>query len=103
MNGHCHLLVNPAARYGGDFVLARNAGLFTPGLVAVCIRPISRINWFMVAVRLLLGQQCPSGCSLVTGDSFHVSGTKPVQVDGDLCGFSPVQVSTETGYVRIVF
>jgi diacylglycerol kinase family enzyme len=99
----CHSVIFcNASRYGGNMVLARAAGLFTPGLVAVCIQANSRFNWFMVAVRLVLSQRCPPGCSIVTGEQFKIAGSKPVQVDGDPSGFTPLEVSTEAGFVRMI-
>lgn len=100
----CHsVIISNAARYGGDFVLAPGQDVSRPGLSVVCITSNRRRTYLGLAMDLLLRRDWPD-CSVsrFTAYDLTVSGTKPIQVDGDFAGCGPARLSVVDDFVRII-
>lgn len=53
----CHsLVVCNASRYGGGFVLAREADIFSPGFRVVCVKGATRRGYLWFALKVLIGR-----------------------------------------------
>jgi diacylglycerol kinase (ATP) len=100
----CHsLIVCNAARYGGGFVIAPNAGIFDPGLHAVCITGNTRAAYARVVLSIITGRIGNNeDITFLKGDRFSVSGTRAVQVDGDYCCNAPVRIRAMEGFARLI-
>lgn len=101
----CHtLVVCNTARYGGSFLLAPQASIFSPNLELVAVRATSRGAYLRLAAALLRGRSPAAGDDLLTlqADRVCVEGMKPIQVDGDDWGDTPVEISVEKEYGRII-
>jgi len=100
----CHsLFACNTARYGGTFLLAPAASIFSPTLELVAVRHSSRLAYLGLAAGLARGR-APAGDGIVrlSTDWLRLEGVKPVQADGDDWGDSPVEILTETNYARII-
>lgn len=103
-NVSCHsVIISNAARYGGDFVLAPGQDVFRPGLTVTCITSDRRRTYLGLALDLLLRRDWP-GCNVrrFTADDLIVSGTKPIQLDGDFAGYGPARLSVIDDFARII-
>lgn len=100
----CHsAVICNAAKYAGDFVLAREADLFAPGFATVCIEGGGRLGYIRIMLRLFAGMDAVgSGVSQFKSDAVTITGRKPVQVDGDFVGYSPVVIHSVSDFIRIV-
>lgn len=100
----CHSAIAcNAARYGGGFVLAPGADIFTPGFQVVCVRIAGRAAYARLALATLAGRE-PTGGEVrrFTCRELTVAGRKAVQVDGDFWGYSPVRITAVAEFVRLV-
>jgi diacylglycerol kinase (ATP) len=99
----CHsVIVCNAARYGGNFLLAPQVDLFSPGFQVLCIRG-GRLAYLGLA--LLLGLNRAAASSSVTSfpaGELEVSGDKPVQLDGDYFGSAPLRIRSLTDFLRLI-
>jgi len=99
----CHsVIVCNAARYGGNFLLAPQGDLFSPGFQVLCIRG-GRLAYLGLA--LLLGLNRAASSSAVV--SFHateleVTGNKAVQLDGDYFGAAPLRIASIPDFLRLI-
>ena len=100
----CHsLVVCNAARYGGTFRLAPEADIFTPGFQVVCVTQPSRAAVAGLAAATVLGvPSLAGGVHRFTAERLTVSGLKPVQIDGDAWGESPVTFEAIPELARII-
>ncbi len=100
----CHsAVVCNAARYGGGFVLARGADIFTPGFQVVCVQTASRATYLRLALAAVTGRDGGGGTiRRFTCRELTVTGRKAVQVDGDFWGDSPVRITAVAEFVRLV-
>lgn len=99
----CHgAVICNAARYGGPFVLAPGASLFQDGFRVVLIRNPSRWRYLFLALRVVAGRGAGGGVSVLSARRVTVGGNKPVQVDGDFICHSPVTVTAEADFARLV-
>lgn len=100
----CHsVVICNAARYGGRFVLAREASLFSTELVAVCIRNNSRRTYLRLAADLACGEIDRNPDLLILPLSeCEIRGRLPAQLDGDFAGYSPARISALPGFARLV-
>ena len=100
----CHsLFVCNAAKYGGKFLLAPQADIFSPEFQVVCIKSDARSALLKLALKTVLGK---------TGDTrdirrfatseLVITGSKAVQVDGDFCCYSPVKIQAVPGFARLI-
>jgi len=100
----CHsLFVCNTARYGGSFLLAPAASIFTPTLELVAVRHNCRRAYLGLAFDLARGR-APAGDGIVrlSTDWLRLEGAKPIQADGDDWGDAPVEIMTEKDYARII-
>jgi YegS/Rv2252/BmrU family lipid kinase len=100
----CHsAVICNTRRYGGGFVLAPAADIFTPGFQVVCVRSTGRSAFFRLALAAVVGREGGGGavrrffCHELT-----VTGHKAVQVDGDFWGYTPLRVSAVAEFVRLI-
>jgi diacylglycerol kinase family enzyme len=103
-NVACHsVIISNATHYGGNFVLAPGQDVSRPGLTVVCITSDKRRTYLGLAMDLVLRRDWP-GCSVnrFTTDHLTVSGSKPIQLDGDFAGSGPVRLSVIDDFVRII-
>jgi diacylglycerol kinase family enzyme len=100
----CHgAVICNAARYGGNFALAPGASLFQDGFRVVLIQGTSRCRYFSLALRVAAGRGAGGGgVSVVSARRVTVGGNKPVQVDGDFICHTPVTVTAEADFTRLV-
>lgn len=99
----CHgAVICNAARYGGPFTLAPGANLFHDGFRVVLIRDPSRWRYLSLALRVAAGRGAGGGAEVVSARRVTVGGNKPVQVDGDFICHSPVTVTAEADFARLV-
>lgn len=100
----CHsVIICSASRYGGNFILAPEADIFSPELTAVCICKNERREYIRMAYQLFCkkGDLSSKRISIpVTGLDIH--GVKPIQIDGDFVGYSPAKVTTVQDFARII-
>lgn len=100
----CHsVIVCNASRYGGSSVLAPGGGLFSAGFTVACIRNNRRLAYLRLAVELVTGRVATSR-EIISFDAerVEISGTKPIQVDGDFIGYSPATVRRMDDFARII-
>lgn len=100
----CHSIVfSNASRYGGNFRLAPDCSVFSPGLEAVCLQKNSRSGYLRLAWQLFTGRAVSNSSVLrIPLSDCEVQGTKPVQIDGDFIGYSPARVTTLADFARII-
>ena len=100
----CHsVIVCNAAKYGGKFLMAPGADVFTPGFEVVCITGGTRGTYVQVAARLLTGKGVAGkGTALLQGSEVAVGGERPVQLDGDYVCHAPVQLQGMADFVRLI-
>lgn len=99
----CHsVIVCNAAKYGGNFVLCREADLFTPGFQVICIKggPLSYAKLFLL---LAAGKVRPGrAVTIFAADEVEVSGSKAVQLDGDFFGCGSLRLRSIPDFVRVI-
>lgn len=100
----CHsAVVCNGARYGGDFVLAPTADIFTPGFQVVCIRGCTRRTYARLALDLFRGRvQMNPGIITFPASLLEISVPKAVQVDGDYVGRGPLRITAVENFVRVL-
>lgn len=100
----CHgVIVCNAAKYGGAFVLAPRADLFSPGFEVVCISG-GRVRYLMLALMLVSGRIASSrSITVFSADCVALSAGKAVQLDGDYFADTPARIRTIPDLVRLVF
>lgn len=99
----CHSVIAcNAARYGGNFLLAPQGDLFSPGLQVVCIKG-GRLSYLKLCLRLAFGRVAASrSVTIFSASELAVSGEKPVQLDGDFFCCGPLQLRSIPGFVRLI-
>jgi YegS/Rv2252/BmrU family lipid kinase len=100
----CHsLVVCNSSRYGGKFTMAPGASLFEPVFEAVCIQDTGRAGLLKAAARLLRGKGLQgTGIQVFKARELSVSGSKPVQVDGDYYCHAPMEIRIVPDFVRLI-
>ncbi|GFE57568.1 diacylglycerol kinase family protein [Geobacter sp. AOG1] len=100
----CHsAVICNGARYGGDFVLAPGADIFTPGFQLVCIKGCTRRTYARLTLELLRGL-VPTEPGVITFPArlLEISVPKAVQVDGDYAGRSPLRITAVEKFVKVL-
>jgi diacylglycerol kinase (ATP) len=84
-----------SSRYGGEFVIARNSRVLTPGLRLVALREVGPLALCRLGFFMMLGRMEDSGLvATIETRHAHVRAPVPVatQVDGDPLGVTPLLV-----------
>lgn len=99
----CHgVIVCNAARYGGEFVLAPQADLFTSGFQVVCIKG-GRLAYLKLALALARGKDpAEAGVTRFAADALELKGEKAVQLDGDYFCSTPIRIRSVPDLVRLI-
>jgi diacylglycerol kinase (ATP) len=99
----CHsVIVCNASRYGGNFLLAPEGDLFSPGFQVLCIKG-GRLSYLGLA--LLLGLNRAAASSSVTvfpATEVEIVGNKAVQLDGDYFGSAPLKLRSLPDFLRLI-
>jgi diacylglycerol kinase (ATP) len=100
----CHsVVVCNAARYGGGFILAPGADLFTPEFQVACITADTRSAYLRLFLAVISGRVRENRDIVRFGaGELLVSGKKAVQADGDYCCDAPVRITASRGFARLV-
>jgi diacylglycerol kinase (ATP) len=101
---HCHsLIVCNAARYGGDFVVAPSADIFSPGFHAVCMTGKSRTSYLRLLLDVMGGKikENPDITTLLV-EEIVVKGDRAIQLDGDFFGNAPATIRALEGFARLI-
>lgn len=99
----CHsAIICNGARYGGNLTLAPDADISEPMLDIFCITSESRLSYLKVIASVVAGRPCRgSDAKLLRALHVEVAGDRPIQVDGDSCGFAPARIETIADFARI--
>jgi len=97
------LIICNASRYGGSFVLAPSATVFSPKFEIIAIKGISRSNTIEAVIKAALGRSDPAQLYRTTASRISVAGLKPVQADGDDWGDAPLEIVAEPDYAKMLF
>ena len=100
----CHsVVVCNGARYGGKFLMAPGADIFTPRFDLVCITGNRRGTYVRAATRLLSGRGLAGkDVALLKGSDVTIGGARPVQLDGDYVCHAPVRLRAVRDFVRLI-
>jgi YegS/Rv2252/BmrU family lipid kinase len=96
------LIVCNAARYGGSFLLAPSANIFSPFFEIVAIKGNSRNSSLRAVAEAVLGFGNSGQIIRTTAKTISIEGCKPVQADGDHWGDGPTEILAEPDYARII-
>ncbi len=87
----CHsVVIANAAHYGGPYMLAPRASLFSRHLEIVPLTFPTARNFVQFGISLLMGKSAESPAWQLRNGQLTVTGTKAVQLDGDRHGAAPV-------------
>jgi diacylglycerol kinase family enzyme len=97
------IIICNAAKYAGEFVLARGSDLFSPGLTAVLVKTARRRVYLKSAARLVTNcnLQCADVCVLQATE-LSIPGEKPIQADGDYLFRSPATIRAVPDFVELI-
>ena len=100
----CHsVIVCNAAHYGGAFRLAPGTDISSSRFEVICIKSDKRRTYAKLALHVIAGKGIFKEEMLrFPAHDVVISGRKPVQIDGDFFGFSPVTIRMVSGYARII-
>lgn len=93
------IIVSNASLYGGDLRIARRVNVFSPELEAIYIKTSSRLHYLETASRLILDRE---NSNTIVASHIEISGRKPVQIDGDFFGYSPVTIKAVPRYINVI-
>lgn len=96
------LIICNASRYGGSFVLAPAATLFSPTFEILAIKGSSRCNATEAVIKAALGRHDSAELYRTSASRISVQGLKPVQADGDDWGDSPLEIIAEPEYAKML-
>ena len=99
----CHsVIVCNAAKYGGNFLLSPQGGLFTTGFQVVCIKG-GRLSYLKLFMLLTMGRAASSRCvTIFAADEVEIAGGKAIQMDGDYVGCAPLRLRSIPDFVRVI-
>lgn len=104
--GHlsCHsVVVSNAARYGGNFVLAPRAEIFSPGFTVTCVTRSRRRTYAGILLDMARGKASANvSLQQVTATELEIRGNKPIQMDGDFVGYGPARLRAVADFAQIV-
>jgi diacylglycerol kinase family enzyme len=97
------LIICNASRYGGSFVLAPSATVFSSRFEIFAIKGSSRSSTIEAVIKTALGRSDPAQLYRTTASRISVAGLKPVQADGDNWGDAPLEIVAEPDYAKMLF
>jgi diacylglycerol kinase (ATP) len=103
------VIVTLVSRYGGSFVLTREASLGSPQMIAVVIDAKSRWELLVAAQALATGGLAntlrrPNFVRVMTAQSVEI-GTRenaPIEIDGDQAGRTPLSLRRDGSSVNVI-
>jgi len=100
----CHsVVVCTASRYGGNFIIAPESGLFSGQFTVVCVRRHQRRSYMRVAMDLFTGRAGVNRDLIrIQATEVEIKGVKPIQIDGDFIGYSPAVITMMADFNRII-
>jgi len=100
----CHSMVAcNASRYGGDFILAADGDVFSPGFAVNCITGTERRTYLRIALDLFSGRTgAGHGIIRIAASEVEILGGKPIQIDGDFVGYGPARLTALADFARII-
>lgn len=99
---NCHsIIICNASRYGGSFNLAPTASIFSPTLELLAVTGFTRSSLLSRVMETLCGSRSSRQNSFAAR-MIRITGTKPIQIDGDDWGDAPVEINTESNFARIL-
>ena len=96
------LVVCNAARYGGSFLLAPSANMFSPSFEIVAVKGNSRLLTLRAVAETVFGRGSRGQVIRTSAKMIRIEGGKPVHADGDDCGDCPAEILSEPDYARII-
>jgi diacylglycerol kinase family enzyme len=96
------LIICNASRYGGSFILAPSASIFSPSFVLMAIKGSSRCSALRAVMMTALGCVDSEQLYRTTASRIRVTGLKPVQADGDDWGDTQLDIVAEPDYATIL-
>ena len=100
----CHsAIIANACHYGGPYRLAPGAEIFAPRLELLPFQFPTRRSFFRAALPLVVAGRAPAtaGWQLREG-TLTITGTKPVQLDGDSFGTGPLTIRLLPDFNRLL-
>ncbi len=91
--------------YGGAFVMAPKTGIDAPGLQAVLFKARSRAVLFAQLLALAAGRlERRADVEMIACEAARLTAgdAVPVQIDGDVAGALPVEVTADGGVVQLI-
>jgi diacylglycerol kinase (ATP) len=100
----CHsVLVCNASRYGGSFVLAEGADIFSPGFQVVCVKSSARRAYLRLVLNVLRGSGIAGpDVEIFAAREMSFSSGRAIQADGDFVGRGPASIRAVAGFARII-
>lgn len=99
----CHgAVICNASRYGGNFILAPEAEIFTSDLQVVCVKNSRLTTYLRLIAGLAAGRVSGEGLAVVRGREIEISGEKAVQLDGDFHCRGPVRITSVENFLNII-
>lgn len=100
----CHsVIICNASRYGGSFVLAEGADVFSPGFQVICVKSPARSAYLRLALNVLRrsGIAGPE-VEVFAARELSFSGGRAIQADGDFVGRGPASIRAVAGFARLI-
>ncbi|MFZ3208450.1 MAG: YegS/Rv2252/BmrU family lipid kinase [Geobacteraceae bacterium] len=102
MECHSAVICN-GRKYGGDFVMAASADIFSPGFHVLCVKDAKRRSYVKLVFGMLAGRLPQDGSvAMFPARVLEISGSKAVQVDGDYYCHAPVRITAVENFARII-
>ena len=100
----CHsVVICPASRYGGNFIMAPESDLFSAEFTVICVKKHLRRNYLRLALDLFTGRiEKNNDLIRIQASEVEIRGIKPIQIDGDFVGYSPATVKMMADFTRII-
>jgi diacylglycerol kinase (ATP) len=101
----CHTaIVCNAAHYGGRFLLAPGASIFSPTFTVLGVAGCRRKDFTLWTMRVIISRSAGGGPGAWTwqADQLEITGNKAVQADGDGAGQSPVTITAVPAFARLL-
>jgi diacylglycerol kinase (ATP) len=100
----CHtVVVCNGTRYGGNFVLAPEGDLLSPGFTVTCVTADGPAGYLRIVRDLFRGRvECSRDMIRMVSCEVEIRGSKPIQIDGDFVGYGPARMTVVADFARII-